>query len=469
MIFTPKILIKKGDAYRFGGEVSAVAHPCFAPSVFAELWQGFTFRTSVLKVDTTDRFVFSVGSAAEPTLDGYAYAINVEKNGFCVAAGNEKDLILGFMTLLDRIRAVDTEDGMALELDACEIKDAPDIQNRMIHYCVFPETELYEIQRFFRVCAALKFSHVVIEFWGMLKYDCLAELVWPCAFTKDQLRPIIGEARELGLEIIPMFNHWGHASAGRVRHGKHVVLDQNPSLQTYFTEDGWCWDISKTKVRALLREIRHELCELCGEGRYFHIGCDEAYNFEFSQENMDFLCDFINEISTEMIAQGRRAIAWGDMFLYRHPHYNPKNLYVCNAPAPEVEAYMLDRLSRDVIIADWQYDAPEFPVETSAVFVKAGFDTLICPWDRSESKLKSCTATAREQGLFGVMHTTWHTLSAGATLLPVVAVECFGNSGDYKKGNARTHAAAVFRKVYFVDGDYARAGWSKIQVSDVCT
>ena len=104
MIFTPKILIKKGDAYRFGGEVSAVAHPCFAPSVFAELWQGFTFRTSVLKVDTTDRFVFSVGSAAEPTLDGYAYAINVEKNGFCVAAGNEKDLILGFMTLLDRIR-----------------------------------------------------------------------------------------------------------------------------------------------------------------------------------------------------------------------------------------------------------------------------------------------------------------------------------------------------------------------------
>jgi hypothetical protein len=48
-------------------------------------------------------------------------------------------------------------------------------------------------------------------------------------------------------------------------HGKHVVLDQNPTLQTYFSEDGWCWDIRKPKVRELFRKIRSELIELCGD------------------------------------------------------------------------------------------------------------------------------------------------------------------------------------------------------------
>jgi hypothetical protein len=161
-------------------------------------------------------------------------------------------------------------------------------------------------------------------------------------------------------------------------HGKHVVLDQNPTLQTYFSDDGWCWDIRKPKVKELLRQIRGELIELCGDSKYFHIGCDEAYHFDFTEENMNALSGFINEISDELTAIGRRTIMWGDMLLYRHSHYNKDNRYACNAPSPEVETYFLKNLKKDIIIADWQYNSPVAPVETADVFAEAGFDCLLC-------------------------------------------------------------------------------------------
>ncbi|MBO5270728.1 MAG: family 20 glycosylhydrolase, partial [Clostridia bacterium] len=364
MIFHPQILLPQSGAFRFSGTVDAIANRSVTDRIFSEFWHNFTYLFSDLNVKETDEMIFSVGKAERPSLDGYAYAIRIEETGFCIVGRDAQGLIHGYMTLLDRIRAVETDAGTALSIDCCEIKDSPRMQNRMVHFCIFPETELWELQRFLRLCGALRFSHVILEFWGMLHYDCMKELAWSHAFTKETLRPILDEARALGLEIVPMFNHWGHASAGRVMHGKHVVLDQNPSLQTCFSDDGWCWNIESPRVRALLRKIRAELTELCGDGSYFHIGCDEAYNFDLSTEGgMNAICDFMNEIAEEMASCGRRIIVWGDMFLFRHPHYTDK--YTCNAPLSHCEAYMLNRLDKRIVIADWQYDATRAPVETS--------------------------------------------------------------------------------------------------------
>ncbi len=464
MIFHPQNVLKTNGSFAFWGDVNAIAHPCLNKNIIKDFWYNFTFQGSTLNICEGNGFIFSIGNAKPLPLDGYDYSINIETDGICVYAENEKNLIRGFMTLLDRFQAVDRDETLAIEMDCCQIKDKPMIQNRMVHFCIFPETEIWELQRFIRFCGALKYTHVVLEFWGMLQYDCLNELSWPHAFTKEQVKPIIKEANDLGLEIIPMFNHWGHASAGRVMHGKHVVLDQNPSLQTYFSEDGWCWDISKPKVKRLLRQIREELTELCGNGSYFHIGCDEAFNFDFTQDNMDLVCDFINEICEETRLQNRRVIVWGDMFLYRYPHYNPNNKYSCNAPSPDIERYMLAHLSREIIIADWQYDAVQSPVETAAVFSRAGFDCLLCPWDRGEAKLDAVLSTVKEQALMGFLHTTWHTLSKGMPYVTLAAVEGLESENDCGGGQKPTHTAALLRKVMPAGGDYTKAGWSKIQV-----
>jgi len=462
MIFRPQNLIQAEGSFTFSGDIQASAHPCLDKDIIKEFWHNFTYRCSALSICHSDEFIFSIGNTKPLPLDGNDYSIHIEEDGICVYAEDEKSLLCGFMTLLDRFVAIDVDDKLAIDVPCCTIQERPLIQNRMVHFCIFPETEIWELQRFVRFCGALKYTHIILEFWGMLRYDCMGELAWSHAFEKEQIRPIIREANDLGLEVIPMFNHWGHASAGRVMHGKHVVLDQNPTLQTYFSDDGWCWDIRKPKVRALMRQIRAELVELCGDGQYFHIGCDEAYNFELTKENMDFICDYINEISDEMAAVNRRVIVWGDMFLYNHPHYNPKNYYTCNAPSPEAEQYLLARLHRDVIVADWQYDSAHAPVETSAVFTKAGFECLLCPSDVGKGQMNAVLSTIKTQNLKGLLHTTWNTLSVGLPFVTMAAIGCFENDDLHTR---RPETAALLRKVMPTGGIYERAGWSKFEVS----
>ena len=463
MIFHPKQITLSDGSFRFGGEVRATAHACLNTPAILTFWKNFTYGQSTLSVTEADEYTFALGRAHALPTDGNAYSIRVTADGICLCASDQQNLIHGFMTLLDRIRM--SEDGEALEVDCCEILDTPSVGSRMVHFCIFPETELWELGRFIRLSAALRYTHVVLEFWGMFRYDCMKELAWSHAFTKGELAPFMTEARELGLEIIPMFNHWGHAPASRVMHGKHVVLDQDPSKQSYFNESGWCWDIRKPCVRALMRQIRRELCDLCGEGKYFHVGCDEAYGYDLTDvKNMDAICDYLNEISDEMAACGRRIIMWGDMCLYRHAHYQRGWNYTCLSPSPESEAYMLARLSREIIIADWQYNPGEAPVETSETFTRAGFDCVICPWDRGWEHTVACLNTAKNGGLMGLLHTTWHTLSSGMPYVTLAAVGSYDGNLFEDYAYYLTHTAALLRKASPVFGDYRMAGWSTKQI-----
>lgn len=465
MIFHPQNLTEVSGTFRLPDDTKAVANSCLDNPTIREYWQNFSFGASSLEVTPCDEYRFSIGNTPALPLDGYSYSINVDENGVCVTAENAQALRDGFMVLLDRFYAVDAEEGIAVEVSCCQIQDRAWTANRMVHFCIFPETEIWELHRFVRFCGALNYTHIILEFWGMLQYDCMKELAWSHAFSKEQVAPIIREAQELGMEVIPMFNHWGHASASRGIHGKHVVLDQNPALQTYFTDDGWCWDIRKPKVQALLRAIRNELIELCGDSAYFHIGCDEAFGFELTEENMTYLCDFINGIGDELAAIGRRAIIWGDMILYRHDDWNPNNRYSCHSPSPDVEPFMLAHLDRKIVIADWQYHANEAPIETAEVFTSAGFDCLLCPWDDGRAAMSAVVTTIRDQNLMGIMHTTWHTLTKG---MPYVVRAAVGTTVT-DSSTAAAHGdsgrtAALYRKVLPICGDYERAGWSKKQI-----
>ena len=467
MIFHPINTTSTEGRFVFEKNVCATAHACLCKSIFSELWSGFCYHLSTLQVNANDALIFRIGSASPLPRGEYAYSISVEREGVCIAARSERDLILGFMTLLDRIYAIDGSDSSLCAIDCCQILESPLFEDRMIHYCIFPGLELWEIERFVRLCGALRFSHIVLEFWGTLRYDCMKELGWSNAFTKEEIRPIIKLANDLGMEIIPMFNHWGHASGSRVIHGKHVVLDQNPTLQTYFGEDGWCWDLKKEKVKRLLGCIRKELCELCGEGRYFHIGCDEAYRFDPTEENLSFLCDFFNGVADELCREGRRAIMWGDMLLYRDPSYDVQNRYTCNAPSPYAQDYFLSHLSKKLLIADWQYKPVKAPVQTSITLKNAGFDCLLCPWDLGYTQLYVCHRTVKDEGLAGMLHTTWHTLSKGMPMVTVAALCGFERLSEAPTDDYRTLTAALLRKVCFVNGDYQKAGWSKTEIADV--
>lgn len=459
--------------FSFGANVRAAAHPCLNNEQMKSFWSGFCRQSGELKITECEQLVFSVGNAQKLTPDGNHYTVNTESTGLCITADSEKGLIDGFMTLLQQIRVKEiTANGAEFQLPCGIFRENPRIENRMVHFCIFPETQLWELEKFIRFCAALKYTHIVLEFWGMLRYDCMKELSWRHAYTKNQLRPLIRMANELGLEIIPMFNHWGHASASRVIHGKHVILDQNPRLQPLFSDDGWTWNILNPDTLKLLRAVREELIDLCGMGKYFHLGCDEAYNVEITPENHTVLTEYLNSISDELAVSGRRPIVWGDMLIASRESFNPNNRYTASCADEETQRCILSDLSRSIIIADWQYGVCRSPVETALTFKEAGFDTLVCPWDNTChcDSITPCADTAARYGLFGMLHTTWNTLSTG---MPYVAKAAFEVWNEPEDGVLPPHAffaanaAKIMRCVYPVNGDYEKAGWSKTQTAPI--
>ena len=67
----------------------------------------------------------------------------------------------------------------------------------------------------------------------------------------------------------------------------------------------------------------------------------------------------------------------------------------------------------------------------------------------------------------GVLHTTWHTLSKGMPYVTLAAALGFEYVDKREMTQIRTQTSALLRKVMQIDGDYAKAGWSKIQVGSL--
>ena len=192
MIFNPQNLVKKEGRFLFSTKVKAEANSIINKDILKEFWFGFSFRTSKLETSECEEMVFRIGEAEAIDAKGFMYTIRVTEKGVCIAANSTKGLIKGYMALLDRIKSICLEDEeVTLAIDCCEIKDKPLIQNQMAHFCVFPETELWELQKYIRLCAALKYSHIVLEFWGTLEYDFMKELSWSHAYKKEEIRPLI--------------------------------------------------------------------------------------------------------------------------------------------------------------------------------------------------------------------------------------------------------------------------------------
>ncbi len=365
-----------------------------------------------------------------------------------------------------------------------EIHDWPDIGFRGLHLCVFPETTELALEKAIRLAALLKFTHLTIEFWGMLKFDALRELSWPHAWDKQRASRLFDIARGFGLEIIPMFNGWGHAPASRVAMGRHVVLDQNPALAPLFEPDGWTWCVSNPESQKILRAVYDELIELAGPGRYFIIGCDEAYSHATCDscrrhDPVELFTGHINSLAKFVQSRGRRPIMWGDALLERARWPVPYEANAC----PVLSTHeSLPHLSRDIVIADWHYGVTTGEIATLAHFREQGFDVLGCPWGMSRANsLLTANAAIKQSG--GFLSTTWNSIEECIPQLIITATHAW-NAGNLPATVtperlsipecgwphnlgwplARTVSASLLRKLIPAGGDYHRAGWTRCEL-----
>ena len=451
--------------YQFGKHTVARVGGGVDRETVRELWSCFCCRAGELTLEAGEENRIAVGNASFlPLGEGEEYTVLVTPDGIGIAARDAKSLMRGLCACLVRI---EMKAGDAFTVPTGEIRSAFTVANRMIHLCVFPETELFTLHRLVRLCGVLSYTHVVLEFWGMLKYDCMPELSWSHAFTKEEVAPIIREARALGMEPIPMINHLGHASSCRIDSGKHVVLDQNPSLQWMFTPDGWCWNIFTQAPRDLLRKMRAELYELFGEGSYFHIGCDEAHMYSSEYYPLDGLKNYLSDLTEEIVKEGRRPILWGDMLVPYDTNSDSEEARTAARPTEEKMRPVLNALHPQSIIADWHYETKTAPVRSSLIFKQAGFEVLGCPWDTPKN-IDAHYITATEHKTDGLMMTTWHTLHTGTFAILYFARKCGFAKCDWTDhaGHRRLEVANILRKLSPEGIRYADSGFCARQLHD---
>ncbi len=452
------------EYFHFAGCLHATADDRLNNSTIKELWRGFCFDLGSLELSRGDELSFTVGGEMCPSLPkGSEFAVIITPKGIAASGKNYGALVRALMVVMMRIEPAD--DGVGLRIECGEMESRYSVETRMIHFCIFPETGRTFIKKCIRLAGVMQYTHVVLEFWGMLQFDCLGELSWGNAFSKEEARALVREIEELGMEPIPMFNHLGHASACRVSGGKHVVLDQNPRLAALFAPDGWAWNIESVPARSLLRHVRRELYELFPTSQYIHLGCDEVYSYESGDEDQRRMREFLSDILNEVIEEGRRPIIWGDMLLNAES-CGVSAPYFTGCDTPENAEKLLAVIPKETVIADWHYDVTETPVKTSVYLRDQGFDVLGAPWYKREN-CRAYVETVCRNNLMGIMVTTWHTLAEKMPHIVTDAALCGAYQSPWsglQDSKIRTETAALLRKVCFAAGDYTEAGWTDCQL-----
>jgi len=448
------------------------------------LWHRFTCTAGTLALvcpcvllqNSTDTITAVLGDCppAGLPLDGSRYTICADTGGVTLCAADEKSLMDGFCTLIQMIVPENLHVGEeAFYIVKSEVRDGAAMDFRCVHLCIFPDSALSTIEKAIHLAGFLKLTHIVLEFWGVYPYECLPLLAWQDrehSFTRAEIASLAALAHSYGMEVIPMINHFGHASNSRGGYGRHTPLNLDLRYSLLYEPDGWTWGLSNPDTKKLLSEMWAELYDVCGEGSYFHLGFDEAYSSFASCPKCrrrvphELLAEYINELTEDICAHGRRPIIWHDELLSAHDFADSPVKPVANGHNQNTYR-ALDLLDRRVIIADWEYFYKNGENVSTQVFLDRGFDVILCPWDNHEN-IRSLSQNVKQMGIMGLMLTTWHHLPEFLPSLPYAAncmwyKESVAGGTTFESGCTMFETAAILRRVYDSGGDYTASGWHK--------
>lgn len=228
------------------------------------------------------------------------------------------------------------------------------------------------------------------------------------ALTAKEIRTLGVRCRELGIDLVPNQNSFGHLryflEDQRLR--KLGELSDPYEADTKdFVRRPTTLAPNNTGTLPFLRGLYNELLPNFSS-RYFNVGCDETWDLGKGQSKG--LCerrgkgnvyvDFLKKIHREVSARGKTMMFWGDIIL-KYPR-------------------LIRQLPRDAIALNWGYEADHPFAKEAAQFAKAKIPFYVCPgtstWqtmigkhDNGLANLRAAAKVGRKFGARGYLNTDW--------------------------------------------------------------
>jgi len=228
------------------------------------------------------------------------------------------------------------------------------------------------------------------------------------ALTATEIRKLDAYCRELGIELIPNQNSFGHLreflASPKLSHLAEIA-------EPWPDGGGRFWRYPSTLAPhhpgtlPFLRTLYDELLPNFSSRRV-NVGCDETWDLGRGQSRErcrkagreSVYLSFLNRIHKEVAARGLRMMFWGDIILRR--------------PG------MIQKLPPEIIALNWGYEANHPFERETRQFARAGIPFYVCPgtstWatligkhDNAFANLKSAARAGREAGAIGYLITDW--------------------------------------------------------------
>jgi hypothetical protein len=246
------------------------------------------------------------------------------------------------------------------------------------------------------------------------------------ALSGAEIRQLDRRCRELGIELVPNQNSFGHL---------RQWLEYPPFKKLgevdmpYEGADGTYLRYPTTLAPnhpgtlPFLRGLYDELLPHF-TSRRFNVGCDETWDLGRGQSKA--LCetlgkgrvyvDFLKKVQREVSARGRQMMFWGDIILH-HPE-------------------LIRELPSDIIALNWGYEANHPFERETGLFAKSRMAFYVCPgtstWmtlvgrhDNAFENLRHAARAGRRHGAIGYLNTDWgdggHPQPLAVSYLPILA------------------------------------------------
>ena len=304
-------------------------------------------------------------------------------------------------------------------LVACDLGAAERLPVRGIHLAAPKTADVPLLIRFIREAMPREDANtLVLEINYRFQYQKYPEVPDPDPLSRDDAAAIAAAARAAGVRLIPMINLLGHQSWAQQTFGllrSHPEFDETPGKYPS-NQNIYCRSYCPRhpQIHAVLFDLIDELLDAF-QADTFHGGMDEV--FILADEDCpycrgrltaDLVADEVTAVRNHLAQAGRTLWIWGDRLLDGASTGAGKWEGSFNGTWPAI-----DRIPRDVTIADWHYDSP---IPGAAYFAMKGLDVVSCPWRKTDvaaaqiEMLKDLRGKANPEvagRVKGLLQTTW--------------------------------------------------------------